>query len=59
MSKVSIVIPNYNGEKCLRECLASLKKQDYKDFDVIVVDNIFLEAVNFLPGEVKAHGDIF
>ena len=44
MSKVSIVIPNYNGEKCLRECLASLKKQDYKDFDVIVVDNCSEDA---------------
>lgn len=32
MSKVSVVIPNYNGEKCLRECLASLKKTGLQGF---------------------------
>ncbi len=51
MSKVSIVIPNYNGEKCLRECLASLKKQDYRDFDVIVVDNCSEDASLQVIGE--------
>lgn len=44
MSKVSVIIPNYNGEKCLKECLESLKKQDYEDFDVIIVDNCSEDA---------------
>lgn len=39
MRKVSVIIPNYNGEKYLPECLGALKKQDFVDFDVIVVDN--------------------
>ena len=39
MNKVSVIIPNYNGEKYLAKCLEALKKQDYPDFDVIIVDN--------------------
>lgn len=39
MPKVSIVIPNYNGEAYLEECLKSLKEQMFKDFEVIMVDN--------------------
>ncbi|AFC27519.1 hypothetical protein PM3016_552 [Paenibacillus mucilaginosus 3016] len=36
---VSIVIPNYNGKKYIKTCLESIKKQTYKDFEVIFVDN--------------------
>lgn len=38
---VSVVIPAYNEEKALPECLGSLVKQDFskEEFEVIVVDN--------------------
>ena len=39
MAKVGIVIVNYNGEKFQNECIASLKKMDYQDYEVIVVDS--------------------
>lgn len=39
MKRVSVVIPNYNGEKFLTDCLESLKKQSSDEFQVIVVDN--------------------
>ena len=39
MKTVSVVIPNYNGKKYLKDCLDSLTKQTYKDFDIIIVDN--------------------
>lgn len=39
MAKVSVVIPNYNGEKFLRECIEVLLVQEYKDFEVIIIDN--------------------
>ncbi len=37
--KVSVVIPVYNVEKYLGECLDSILGQDYRDFEVILVDN--------------------
>ncbi|MBY0118889.1 glycosyltransferase family 2 protein [Paenibacillus xylanexedens] len=37
--KVSIVIPNYNGDSYLKDCLCSLKNQTYTDYEVILVDN--------------------
>ena len=36
---VSIVIPTYNSEKTLPLCLESIKKQTYKNIEVIIVDN--------------------
>ena len=39
MSKVAVIIPNYNGKKYLADCLKSLRKQTFKDFCVIIVDN--------------------
>lgn len=39
MSKVSIIIPIYNVEKYLDECLKSVINQSYKDLDIILVDD--------------------
>lgn len=39
MSKVGIVLVNYNGEKFQNECIRTLKNQTYKNYEIIVVDN--------------------
>jgi GT2 family glycosyltransferase len=36
---VSVVIPNLNGKAFLGDCLRSLERQAFKDFEVILVDN--------------------
>jgi glycosyltransferase involved in cell wall biosynthesis len=36
---LSIIIPAFNEEKFLGNCLESLKEQDFRDFEIIVVDN--------------------
>lgn len=36
---VSIIIVNWNGEDVIGECLSSLFQQDYKNIEVIVLDN--------------------
>ncbi len=36
---VSVVIPNLNGKDFLGDCLRSLERQTFKNFEVIVVDN--------------------
>lgn len=37
--KVSVIIPVYNCEEFLEECIGSLLKQTFSDFEIIVVDN--------------------
>ena len=37
--RVSVIIPNLNGEKLLSSCLEALKHSTYKNFEVILVDN--------------------
>ena len=37
---VSIIILNYNAGKLLRNCVKSIFDSDYKNLEIIVVDNI-------------------
>ncbi|MBD3312554.1 glycosyltransferase [archaeon] len=37
--KISVIIPAYNEEEVISRCLKSILSQDYKDYEVIVVDN--------------------
>lgn len=36
---ITVVIPNYNGNKYLKECIDAVYAQEYKDFEIIVIDN--------------------
>lgn len=36
---IDIIIPNYNGNKFLKECIESLYTQTYSNFKTIVIDN--------------------
>lgn len=38
-NEVSVIIPNWNGENLLPNCLKSLHKQTFTNFEVIVADN--------------------
>ena len=51
--KVSVILPVFNAEKFLGECLESILNQTLKDFEVIIVDdcstdNSIVVAENFL-----------
>ncbi len=36
---ITVIIVNWNGGKCIRECLHCLDNQSFKQFSVILVDN--------------------
>lgn len=38
-NKISVIVPVYNGELYLKECLDSLINQTYENLEIIVVDN--------------------
>ncbi|HVF01245.1 MAG TPA: glycosyltransferase family 2 protein [Rubrobacteraceae bacterium] len=37
--RVTVVIPNWNGERFLSLCLGSLRQQSFRDFETVLVDN--------------------
>lgn len=39
MSRVSIIIVNYNGKEFIGDCIEALTKQTYRDFEIVIVDN--------------------
>lgn len=39
LPKISIVVCTYNAKDDLKECLDSLEKQDFKDFNIVIVDD--------------------
>ena len=43
MSKVSVIIVNYNGNGLIQGCLKALEEQSFNDFEVIIVDNDSLD----------------
>lgn len=55
--KVSIVIPAYNSEKYIKDCILSLQNQTYKNIEIIVVNDgskdSTLEILNSLAAEYK------
>ena len=46
---VSVIMNCYNGEKFLKESLKSLKKQSYKNWELIFFDNCSIDrSLNIL-----------
>lgn len=39
MKNISVIIPAYNAQRSIEKCVRSVLNQDYKDFELIVVDD--------------------
>ncbi len=50
---VSITIVTWNSASCLRECLASVARQDYPDIEVIVLDNASTDGTRGILREFR------
>ena len=52
--KISVVIPIYNGEKYLRECVESILSQTFKDIEIVMVDDGSKDLSGFICDEYAA-----
>ena len=59
MVKISIIIPVYNVEKYLRECLDSILAQTFQDFEIICVDDGSTDKSLEILQEYKRKDDRF
>ena len=58
-SKVTIIIPVYNGEKYLEKCLNSIDNQDYKQIEIIAVNDESKDnSLNILKAYQKNHNNL-
>jgi hypothetical protein len=39
MPRISVIIPNWNGKGFLKDCLCAMRRQTFRDFETILVDN--------------------
>jgi GT2 family glycosyltransferase len=62
MPKVSIILPLYNSEKFVEECLDSIQNQSLKDFELIVLDDCSTDntvellkkrSLNYISNEIN------
>lgn len=51
--KVSIILPVYNVEKYLKECFESIKKQTYKNIEIIFIDDGSTDNSKIMVDEFK------
>lgn len=51
--KVSIIIPAYNASKYIHRCLDSVARQDYTDYEVLVVDDNSTDNTSAIVNELK------
>ena len=50
---LSVIIPSYNEERDIAECLSSLKKQSFKNFEIILVDDGSTDRTTEIAGKFK------
>ncbi|MBI3397550.1 glycosyltransferase [Candidatus Woesebacteria bacterium] len=51
---ISIIIPTYNEEKVIENCLKSLSGQSYKDFEIIIVDDGSVDSTSTIVKNLKS-----
>jgi hypothetical protein len=55
LPKVSVVIPAYNAEQFLPECLYSLFESSFEDYEIIIVDDSSIDGTASILQECRHH----
>jgi GT2 family glycosyltransferase len=54
--KVSVVVASYNGDRTLKVCLDSLRRLNYPDFEIILVDDGSTDSTQQIVAKYAAEG---
>ena len=49
---LSVIVPVYNGEKYIKDCLESIINQTYRDLQIIVVNDGSIDNTEAIVGEI-------
>ena len=52
--KISVIVPIYNNEKYLSDCIESILKQDYQNYEVILIDDGSTDSSGAICDEYSA-----
>ncbi len=52
MPKVSVCIPTFNGENFIKEAINSVQNQEYKDFEIVIVDNCSTDKTKLIINNI-------
>ncbi len=55
--RVSILIPARNEEENIRHCVESLRKQDYPDYEILVLDDNSIDGTSQIVSEIARNDD--
>ena len=55
MSLVSIIVPIYNVERYINDCVKSLLKQTYNNIEIILVDDGFTDMSGMICDNLKSN----
>ena len=53
MKKISVIVNCHNGEKYLADCLESILKQKYKNYEIILYDNFSTDNSKIIANNFK------
>lgn len=58
IKKVSIIIPVYNAEKYIKECITHVLNQSYNDYEILIIDDGSHDSTKFLAKDIANNNNL-